>query len=142
MVPGMKLLYLFLANHAAVGSDGRLHLLGADFDTFYVPSVPAFVPFFYVVGKVQFDPEEVGVEVPFEIGILDPGGNPLDHPRVEGRITPTPPNNPAFPASSGLVILINNCLFGQFGTYTVHVRLGGKAEARLPFRIQQPVAQP
>jgi hypothetical protein len=138
----MKLRYLFLSDHAEVAPDGRLNLLGADFDTFYAPVLPVLVPFFYIVGKVRCDPEEFGVEAPFEIWIVDPDGNPLEYTRVNGRITGTAPNDPAIPGGAGLLILMQNCLFPQFGIYRVVLRLGDQEAERLAFKVQMIGQQP
>ena len=132
----MRIAYLLLANHAEIAPDGRINLLGGDFNTLGTLGVPFVMPFFYVVGKACFDPPEVGQEVPFRLRVLDPDRNPLATPQMDSMIVPLPSNEPVLPASSGLMILIQNCEFTQFGNYTLTFGLGDLPEVELPLRIQ------
>ena len=132
----MRLAYLFLANYADIAIDGRVNLLGADFDTFHLPVLPMIVPFFYVVGRVYFDPEEIQQDAPFHLHIIDPEGNLLAQPEITGTITPPVPSDPTMPSSSGLMFLILNCEFRRYGQYRIIFRLRGIPEVERLFRVQ------
>jgi hypothetical protein len=131
----MRLAYIFLANYADVMSDGRFTIVGADFNTMATPMLPIVLPFFYVVGKAYFTPDEVEQDVSFRLRILDPHGNELPQPHLDIPLHPTDNNDPDFPTSLGVSIVVQALELREAGIYRVIVQLGILPEVEIPFRI-------
>jgi len=137
----MKLGYALLADAAQVTPDGKLSMLGGDFDTIFVRSFPAQHSSLALVVKLDAARDDCGRE--HEMRVTSSG--PLNSsflPAVESRFTPQ--LNPLFANRPTRVLLVFNfqsLMFPNQGKYQFHITVDGTQLGTVPLeltRIPQP----
>ena len=121
-----------LCDHALVGQDGKLSLLGI-FRNISVSDLPAQHPRMFVVAILGLDQGQHGVVV----RLLDPEGKPA---------MPQPPEMAVHSAGGGqdvnVVVELNNLSFGAYGTYRFDIEVDGRTVGALPVSIGQMSSTP
>ena len=118
-----------LCDHAIVGQDGKLSVLGI-FRNISVSSLPAQHPRMYVVAVLGLDPGPHDVVV----RLMKPDGSPAmaDVPRISVQ------------ASGGqdvnVIVELNNLSFQGYGTHRFDLEVDGSTVGSLPVGISQMTA--
>ncbi len=73
----MRLAYAFLANAAEATREGKLYVLGADFDNVVASQFPLILPHLSLVIKLFGDSGEAGMQYDLGITLVGPNGQPL-----------------------------------------------------------------
>lgn len=121
-----------LCDHALVGQDGKLSLLGI-FRNISVSDLPAQHPRMFLVAVLGVDQGPHAVVV----RLLDPEGKPG---------MPNPPEmavHSSGPAQDvNVVVELNNLSFGAYGNYRFDIEIDGRTVGALPVSIGQMSATP
>ncbi len=121
-----------LCDHALVGQDGKLSLLGI-FRNISVSDLPAQHPRMFLVAVLGVDQGPHAVVV----RLLDPEGKPG---------MPNPPEmavHSSGPAQDvNVVVELNNLSFGTYGNYRFDIEIDGRTVGALPVSIGQMSATP
>lgn len=142
----MNVEYAFLANAAEYSSDGKLYILGADYNVMY-GRYPWTVPAMALVVKFSYPPEECGRTHRFTAEFWKPDGERMA-PIVETELATHPISPPFQGGALTLVIALYTIVFSTAGVYTVRILLDG--EEKKAFRLymqevpsaEQPPASP
>lgn len=116
----MQLAYAFLANSAEFTPDGRLWVLGGDFDTIMVPAFPVTHPYLTLIVKVLAQPMECGREHQLRIALIDSDGSNLHE--IHAHFTPE--KRPDFPhrgVGIGMALNLAALHFQSQGDYAFHI---------------------
>jgi len=125
----MELTYAFLANSAEMSSDGKLYLMGADFNRL-LGTYPLTLQSMSLIVKMVFPPEECNREYHFSAEFIAPDGSRLE-PYFERNISPSVPDEPDRKSSLIILLAINGMTFPTAGTYDVRVLLDGEEKKNL-----------
>jgi len=121
-----------LCDHALVGQDGKLSLLGI-FRNISVSDLPAQHPRMFVVCVLGLDQGQHAVVV----RLLDPEGSPA---------MPNAPEMVVHSSGSAqdvnVVVELNNLSFGAYGNYRFDIEVDGRTVGALPVSIAQMSATP
>jgi hypothetical protein len=118
----MKLSYAFTADAATfTPADGRLWILGGDFDSINATEFPATHPAMTLVVKIIAQPTECERSRNLRIALLDADGNSIA-PDIESQFTAQ--RNPQFPhrpVGIGLALNFQGLQFPNPGDYAFHI---------------------
>lgn len=118
----MRLSYAFVADSAQFTPiDGRLWVLGGDFDTFGAQAFPVTHPSLTLVVKIIAQPTECGHEHRLRIELLNSAGDQI-HPEISSKFSPQV--NPQFrhrPVGVGLALNFLLLVFPHAGDYAFHI---------------------
>ncbi len=121
-----------LCDHALVGQDGKLSLLGI-FRNISVSDLPAQHPRMFLVAVLGLDQGQHAVVV----RLLDPEGKPA---------MPHPPEMTVHSSGAGqdvnVIVELNNLSFTSYGTYRFDLEVDGGTVGALPVSIGQMSATP
>ena len=121
-----------LCDHALVGQDGKLSLLGI-FRNISVSDLPAQHPRMFLVAVLGLDQGQHAVLV----RLLDPEGKPA---------MPHPPEMTVHSSGAGqdvnVIVELNNLSFTAYGTYRFDLEVDGRTVGALPVSIGQMSATP
>jgi hypothetical protein len=122
----MQVAYLVFADAAQVGADGKVSMIGGDFDTINVQSLPAHHPNVALVMRLHMSPSECGVEHRLRVTVFGPLGAVLA--TIEGSFTPMAPpgHKGSRPVRSLFVINVAGLVFEMQGTYRFKVAVDDK----------------
>jgi hypothetical protein len=130
----MNLAYAFLAHSADFSSDGKLYVIGGDFDTIRAGSFPAMHPFMVVVVKLVASPSDFGHEHKLVVRLVTPDGTQL----VEAEIPVQLPADAGHREPKvGLLANLLGATFAAPGDHAVVVEVDGKEMCRLPLHVIQ-----
>jgi hypothetical protein len=126
---GTEIKIAALCDHAMVGQDGKVSLLGI-FRNISVSQLPAQHPRMYVVAVLGLEPgpHEVGVR------LVRPDGNAVagDVPRINVQSVAGQDVN--------VIVELNNLSFQAYGTHRFDLEVDGRAVGSLPVAISQMTA--
>lgn len=133
----MKLAYAILADAAQVALDGKISVLGGDFDTIFAQSFPARHPSLALVMRFDVEKQECGLEHQLRIAISGPLNTP-----VAGPITSVfvPQANPAYPnrlVKALLAMTFQNLTFESQGSYNVNITVDGHSAGKVTLYLAQ-----
>jgi hypothetical protein len=133
----MYLAYAFLAD-AANYSEGKLGVLGGDFDTLRFDTFPATLPSLSLVVKVRFTPEECGREHMLRVQLFDPAGQRVVAEDPSVTFTPSVRDNrPVQDGAMGVVIAFQSLLFAGPGDYEFRVMVDDQQVGRVPLSVDR-----
>src|SRR5436309_1446035 len=115
----MRLAYAMLANGAEY-VDGKLYLLGGDFDTLNASAVPLIYPLLVIVAKFWFDPGETLHPQLLRVVPLGPEGQIL-RPPFDMPLQPPRPDAPV-PGSS-ICVHMFRVEFAELGSYSFRIEV-------------------
>jgi hypothetical protein len=127
----MEIAYAFLANAAEGTPDGRINVLGGDFDTVQVATLPAVIPLIAVVIRFSCTVDDSGsrhrcrIEIPGVAGIATDAE--IDVPNLEHRAT----------SKVMAITHIAGVVFNNAGMFPVEISLDGKLVRSLPLHVVQ-----
>lgn len=138
----MKLGFAMLADAAQL-SDGKVSIIGGDYDTIYAASYPARHPVLTLVVRLDFEPSEAAHEHRVHLSMTGPLGSHV--------ITTEPrPFTPTLPAGAArrtrdvlkayIVVTVNGLIFEQQGKYTIKTVVDGTTVSELPLYLEKPQA--
>ena len=131
----MQLAYAFFADAAQVGQDGKLTIMGGDFDTVFAPSFPVQHGNLAIVIRLGATPDECGREHDLSIMIIGPLGESLAPP-LHGKFTPMIPlgfEGGAIRAT--FVVNIAGLVFQTEGTYKCRILVDDSTLGELQLHV-------
>ena len=131
----MHLAYAFLAHSADFSSDGKLYVIGGDFDTIRSKSFPAMHPFMVVVVKLVASPADFGQEHKLVVRLVAPDGAQLVEATIPVQLPANPPEYRE--PKVGLLANLLGATFAAAGDHAVVVELDGNEMCRLPLHVVQ-----
>jgi|SRR5579884_1031506 hypothetical protein len=129
----MQLAYAITASAAEVTPDGRLWLLGGDFDTLAAPNFPATHPAMALVVKLRAQPAECDREHQLVVDLIDSDGREQIH-RIEMAFQP----RQAAPGKRIGVNLVMNIVALQFpkpDDYSFHILVDDEEVGVVPLSV-------
>ncbi len=135
----MRLAYAFIANAAEfTPNDGRLWVLGGDFDTITTVEIPATHPSMTLVVKILAQPTECQREHRLRIELIDSDGVQV-HPEITGLFTPLVRQEyPHRPVGVGMALTFLQLRLPQYGDYAFHILVDDLELGTLPLYIVRP----
>jgi hypothetical protein len=133
----MRLFYAITADAAQFTPDGRLWVLGGDFDTIYSPQFPAVHSAMTLAVKLLATPRESEREHQLRVELVDADGQPFQEPFV---LPFTPHINAAYPhreVGIGLTLNYQNLRFDRPGDFGFHILVDGLEIGTLPLYVAQ-----
>jgi hypothetical protein len=117
----MQLAFAFLADAAQFSPDGKVSLLGGDFDTVYAESFPSQHPDATLVVKLKVQPTECNRDHRLRVEFIDSDGNRVI-PSLELPFKPElRPEQPHRPVGVGLALQLRGLPIAKEGDYAFHV---------------------
>ncbi|MBF6592351.1 MAG: hypothetical protein IVW57_17710, partial [Ktedonobacterales bacterium] len=113
----MKLAYAILADAAQLGQDGKVSLLGGDFDTINAATFPLTHPALSLVMRLDFEPREAEREYWLRVTLAGPGNAPLAATPASAFTPRVLPGREEQVVRAMFVIGLNGLTFDQQGTY-------------------------
>jgi hypothetical protein len=136
----MRLAYAFIA-HAAefTPNDGRLWVLGGDFDTITAAEIPAIHSVMTLVVKLLVQPTECQREHRLRIELIDSDGARV-HPEIGGPFMPSVRQDyPHRPVGVGMALTFLQLRLPHYGDYAFHILVDDLELGTLPLYLVQPV---
>ena len=133
----MRVPFALTASSAESTPDGRVWILGGDFDTVGSPRFPVVLPTMTLVVKILFEPGETGRPHTVRTELWDEDGEVIQHPFVQ---TFTPERHPKFPTRNvGSVLILNmqGLSFPNPGDYAFHVLVDDHLMATTQIYVMQ-----
>ncbi len=131
----MKLAYAVLADAAQVTPDGKVSMLGGDFDTIFARTFPAPHALLSLVMRFDVERRECGYEHRLQIMLL----GPLNSPVMPAATTAFVPQiNPALtdrPVKAFIVVNLQGLVFQTQGTYHFHISVDDVKKGELPLYL-------
>jgi len=130
-VPAPEIKIAALCDHAVVGQDGKVSLLGI-FRNISVSTLPAQHPRMYVVAVLGLEPGQHDVTV----RLVRPDGAAamVDAPKIGVQATAGQDVN--------VVVELNNLSFASYGTHRFDLEVDGSKIGSLPVAISQMASAP
>jgi hypothetical protein len=133
----MRIPFALTASAAESTPDGRVWILGGDFDTIFAAQFPITLPTMTVVVKILFEPGETGRSHTVRTELWDQDGEVVQQPLVH---TFTPERNATFPTrnvGSLLTLNMQGLSFPNPGDYAFHVLVDDHLMATIPIYVMQ-----
>ena len=117
----MRLTYAFCADAAQIAPDGKLYVLGGDFEVIHAQEFPAKHPALFLVVKLSVQPPECQREHQLRVELIGPDGHAVTKPIVLSFKAEPNSLYPHKPIGVGLIINFQNLQFQKPGDYAFHV---------------------
>jgi hypothetical protein len=133
----MQVDYLILADSVAV-AEGKHYIHGGGWDTLYTFSFPARHPILGVAARLRVPVDEQGEQLALEVDIQggEEGSSILNEP-IRGIVSAERP--PHAPPDTDLLLHLAfsfaSLQFDSPGTYSIVLRVDGRALAESPFKV-------
>jgi hypothetical protein len=141
----MEVAYAFFAEAVTQSSDGKLNILGADFNRIQ-GTFPLVHPHFAFVTKLVFSPEEWGKEYELAFEIVGPDGGKIEPGMPPLKMIPPAPSEDELKLESKtaavMVLQMNGAQFRTPGKYLARVLVNGeevKSQKLLLIESSQPL---
>jgi len=133
----MRAAYVFLASGGEFTPDGKLNVLGGDFDTIFGPAFPLVQPHMVLLIKLLLDQGDTGHGHELRVSLLNAEGervlSDLRGPiEVLGKAM-----RPDRPVGMGLALTAINLIFPRPGAYTWHVFVDDIEVAALKLYVEE-----
>lgn len=132
----MRLEYAFLADAAQyTPADGRLWVLGGDFDTLTANDFPVTNPSLTLIVKVLVQPTECGREHHLRVEFINSNGVRMQS-KIEAGFVPQP--NVLFPdreVGIGIALNLQSLIFPVAGDYAFHIFVDDLELRALPIHL-------
>lgn len=128
----MRMVYGLTATAAEFTPDGRVWVLGGDFDTFGVPQFPATIQFMTLVVKILAQPAECGRERTLRVELWDPDGTAIQQPIIQTFRVERNAQYSTRPVGAGFVLNMQGITFPREGDYAFHVLVDDNLVGTLP----------
>jgi hypothetical protein len=131
----MQLAYAFIADAATLTPDGKLGVLGGDFQIIQARQFPAIQPAISLVLKVRGTVEEWREEHHLQVRVVDSSGQSI-HPDVDGPIPHLKPAlSPDLPMGVAVIVNYQGIQFHEAGDYAFRVALDRDEVASVLVRV-------
>jgi len=117
----MRLGYAFCASAAEFTPDGKLWVLGGDFDTITAPGFPVVHPAMTLVIKLRVEITECDHQHGLRILLLDSDGAIVQGPMEVSFTAQRRPEAPHRPVGVGLAINFQSMVFAREGDFAFHI---------------------
>lgn len=133
----MQLGFAFLADAAQDTPDGKISVLGGNFDTIYAARFPTSQPAMSLVVNLRVQPTECGREHRLRVEFLNEDGGPLI-PRIElGFLPQKRADAPHRPVNVNLIAVLQGVPFSRAGEYGSHILVDDLELGVLPLYLVQ-----
>lgn len=136
----MELAYGILASAAEFTPEGKVYVLGGDFDIIHTDTVPVRQPAMAVVVKLLVQPTECEREHQLRVDFIDQDGAKV-HPEISLPFTPhVRPGYPQRAVGVGLVLNYQGLELSREGGYAFHIMVDGLEMGSIPLYVERKVA--
>jgi hypothetical protein len=133
----MQLGFAFLADAAVSTPDGKISVLGGNFDTIYVAAVPAQHPAMVLVVNLRVQPTECGRQHRLRLEFWDPDGQSV-LPSLELPFLPQRRSDqPHKPVNVNLTVHLQGLTIPRVGDYAFHVLVDDLEVGVMPLSVVQ-----
>src|SRR5258708_4711584 len=133
----MRLVYAFLADAAQFTPDGKLSMLGGDYDTLYATAFPTIHPAVTFVLKLRLEPDEVTTEHIIRVD-LEQAGVETRYPSASLHVAPQAnADRISGPQHIASVLNFVQIVFPVPGAYTFHIVADDRELGVLPLRLER-----
>jgi hypothetical protein len=122
----MQLGFAFLADAAVSTPDGKISVLGGNFDTIYVAAVPAQHPAMVLVVNLRVQPTECGRQHRLRLEFWDPDGQSVRRS-----------DQPHKPVNVNLTVHLQGLTIPRVGDYAFHVLVDDLEVGVMPLSVVQ-----
>jgi hypothetical protein len=134
----MELTFAFLADAADLSADGRLHVLGADYDALLCESFPVVIPSVVLVAKLSVAPAELDQRHVARVELSHPNGQRIVLVDDVPMTTSSNRLRPGKPSGSTLILSMGFVHLPEPGDYGVHLLVDGREMKTLPLLLASP----
>jgi hypothetical protein len=131
----MELKYAFLASYGEFTADGKLNLIGGDFDALHLDQLPITFPVLHLLAKIILTDEEAAQSTDFRAGIFDPHDAQVGL-GVEGFLGGNPSPGSEASVAFALAVGFQQVQFSVQGIHRVRLAIGGRTFIELPLSVQ------
>ena len=131
----MELRHAFVADAAQSTPDGKIWVLGGDFDTIFVPKFPVMHPAMALVLKITMQPLECDREHQLRIELVDDDGKKVHDPIQLSFHAQPDPRHPHRPVGVGMVLNFQNLRFEGPGNNSFHILVDDIELGRVPLYL-------
>ena len=133
----MQLAFAVLADFAEITSEGKIAMLGGDFDTIKSPAFPSIHPRLSLVVKLNVEPAEYDKEHQLLVEVLDPQGTSI-LPAITSVFTPrVGPGGPDRPLKYSFVLNFHLFMLSTSGKYLFRLFVDSKEIGAIPLYAEQ-----
>jgi hypothetical protein len=137
----MELAFAITAHAAEVTPDGKIWVLGGDFEVIHAPGFPVVQPAMALVVKIRLQPMECDQEHHLRVELIDQDAHPLRE-AVTLPFTPRlDPNRPGRALSLSMVLNFQALRFETSGDYAFVILVDDAQIGNVPLTLQS-TAQP
>ncbi len=133
----MKLKYAFLATFGEFTGDGKLNLIGGDFDAVHLGQLPATIPSLQLIAKITLTAEEAAQSADFRAGIFDPHDAQVGM-AIEGLLNSMTSPGSESSVDYALAVGFQQTQFSVQGIHRVRLAIGGRNFIELPLTVHVP----
>lgn len=137
----MELAFAITAHAAEVTSDGKIWVLGGDFEIIHTPGFPVVQPAMALVVKIRLQPMECDQEHHLRVEMIDEDAHPLREPITLPFTPRLDPNRPGRALSLSMVLNFQNLQFATPGDYAFVILVDDIQIGSVPLTLQ-PMPQP
>lgn len=135
----MKLAYALLADAAQTTPDGKISMLGGDFDSIFAQTFPARHSSLTLVMRFDVEKEECGLEHQFRVAISGPLNTPVVAPLTGAFVPQASPVYLNRPVKAFVTMMLQNLTFESQGTYNFNITVDGRSMGKVTlYLVQQP----
>jgi hypothetical protein len=124
----MKLVYAILADAAEVGPNGKVYVMGGEFENIFVPEFPSLHTPLALLLRLEGNPQEFGQAHQLEVQVIDPDGITRS-PRLVMEFVPhlseARPGPKDRPAKVMLAVKFPGLVLLQAGEYAFQIFIDG-----------------
>jgi len=138
----MELAFAITAHSAEVTADGKIWVLGGDFEMIHAPGFPVVQPAMALVIKIRLQPMECDQEHRLRVELIDQDAHPLRDalslpftPRVD-------PNRPGRALSLSMVLNYQNVQFNTPGDYAFVILVDDSQIGSVPLTLMAQTPSP
>jgi uncharacterized protein DUF6941 len=127
----MKLAYALLADAAQNSPDGKISMLGGDFDTIYAQKFPTQHASLALVMRFDVEKQECGLEHQLRVAISGPLNAQVVAPLVSSFV---PQANPVYQnrlVKAFITMTIQNLAFESEGVYNFNITVDGRSMGKV-----------
>lgn len=137
VIYSMRAGYAFLAGGGEFSPDGKLNVVGGDFDTIYGQSFPLMHPHLTLITKLVLDQADFGRDHTLRISLLDAQGKRVGQD-LQGPIqVPGKVPRPDRPTGIGFALEAISLTFPSPGEYIWHIYVDDVEIVALPLYVEK-----
>ncbi len=133
----MRLAFAFLADAAQSTPDGKLWVLGGDFEDLFVPEFPAMHGALALVVRLRVPPLECGQPHRLRVEFVDSDGKKADPQLALEFRAELAPGHPTRDVGAGFVLNFQQIRYERPGDYAFHIFVDDLESGIVPLYVRQ-----